>query len=360
MTSDDYGTEQLGTGEPGLEQLLRTLTSPPTPGELAGEQAAVTMFRAHVHASPPDSASRPRAGFWPGRLGIPKLRVASIGAAALVAGFASAAYAAVLPPPVQHAAYVAFHWAGVPDAHHSKQTSSAGGSVTTPAAGHSSGVPSASHRNGGRKAGRPNGSPRPSSGRGSTSPAGPWTLTISVSGGAEIPAGTSATIDGRLTARGQPDAGVIVRLMERAAGHFLWVRVGRATTNARGDVTFTIPDLTTNARFRLAYAASARSPAVLVTVMPGLATNLTLGPKGIKDYLAVSATFARRGDAVLLQVLENGSWVTLQQHRLNAQGASVFAFSATRWQNDEIQAVLEATNRHAAATSTPITVPAPA
>jgi len=382
MTSDlpggrgpeEYGPEELGTGEPGLEQLLRTLTSPATPGELAGEQAALTMFRAHVHAPAPDRRTgRPRARLWPGRLGVPRLRVAAIGAAAVVAGFASAAYAAALPAPVQHAAYVAFHWAGVPNAQPTRTTSGPGGSssLTTPTSGHSSGrkgshptpsgAASSSHL-GGKKSGKPGGSPKPSGSPSSSSPAtGPVVLTISVPGGAtQVPAGTSVTFDGVLTTGGNPDANVFVRLMERQAGHLFWVRVDREETNAQGDVTLTSPDLTTNARFRLAYAASARSQVVVITVVPGLTTSLRLGPKGIKDYLTISTTFAQKGNVVLLQVLVDGSWVTLQQHELNGGGATVFAFSATKWQNAEIQAVLVATGRHAGATSAAVTVPPPA
>jgi hypothetical protein len=425
----EYSPEELGTGEPGLEQLLRTLTSPGTPGELAGEQAALTMFRAHVHApapapapapaSRPDLAAangtavaadalaaagaltgsdrgrdavqpvsgrtrpmrqlpgrrtdRPRAGRWPGGRGVPRLRLASIGAAALLAGFASAAYAAALPAPVQHAAYVAFHWAGVPDTHHTRPTSSSGGSssVTTPTAGHSSrpgahstppGSTSGSHPGGGKKSGKPAGSPTPSASPGSTSPAtGPVALAISVLGGAtQVPAGTSVTFDGQLTAGTKPDANVFVRLMERPAGHLVWVRVDRAETNNLGDVVLTSPDLTRNARFRLAYATGTRSQVVVITVVPGLTTSLRLGPKGIKDYLTVSTTYAQKGDVVLLQVFKSGSWVTLQQHSLNAKGATVFTFSATKRQNEQVQAVLEATNLHAGATSASVTVPPPA
>jgi hypothetical protein len=422
----EHSPEELGTGEPGLEQLLRTLTSPGTPGELTGEQAALTMFRAHVHAPAPaperrpDLAAangtavaadalaaasartgsdrggdakqpvsgrtrpmrqlpgrrtdRPRAGRWPGGRGVPRLRLASIGAAALVAGFASAAYAAALPAPVQHAAYVAFHWAGVPDDHRTRPTSSSGGSssVTTPTAGHSSGgkgshptpsgSTSGSHPGGGKKSGKPAGSPTPSASPGSTSPAtGPVVLAISVPGGAtQVPAGTAVTFDGQLTTGTKPDANVFVRLMERPAGHLVWVRVDRAETNNLGDVALTSPDLTRNARFRLAYATGTRSQVVVITVVPGLTTSLRLGPKGIKDYLTVSTAFAQKGDVVLLQVLKSGSWVTLQQHSLNAKGATVFAFSATKRQNEQVQAVVLATNLHAGATSAPVTVPPPA
>jgi hypothetical protein len=177
-------------------------------------------------------------------------------------------------------------------------------------------------------------------------------LTLSAPDGTAIPAGSSATIDGQLTVGGKADAGVFVRLMERLAGHVVWVRVARAETNAQGDVALTSPDLTRNAWFRLAYATTARSAQVEVMVVPGLTTSLRLGPKGIKDYLTVSATFAQTGDVVLLQVLKNGSWVTLQRHELTATGGTVFAFSATKRQNELVQAVLLATKLDRPAGST--------
>jgi hypothetical protein len=413
----EHDPEELGAGEPGLERLLRTLASPGTPRELAGEQAALTMFRAHVHApaSGPDLAAangtavaadalaaasaltgsdrgdavppvsgatrpmrqqaerragRPRSGRWLGGRGIPSLRLAAIGGIAVVAGFATAAYAAALPAPVQHAAYVAFHWAGVPDEHPSKPASSSGGTspVTTAPGGHSSGpgahpTPSGSTTHpGGKKSGKPAGSPTPSASPSSTSPAtGPLALSISVAGGvSQVPAGTAVTIDGQLTVGTRADAGVFVRLMERLAGHVLWVRVARAKTNAQGGVVLTSPKLTRNAWFRLAYATAARSAQVEIMVVPGLTASLRLGPEGIKDYLAVSTTFAQKGDVVLLQVLKGGSWVTLQRHELNAKGATVFAFSATKRENEQVQAVLLATTSHAGATSATVTVPPPA
>jgi hypothetical protein len=433
MSPDELGPDAVG--QPGLQELLRTLTSPATAGELAGEQDALTMFRANVRAPasapaaepgltavngtavaadalaaasdltgtdpgaavPPPAAGgtrpmrqllsrragRPRAG-WPraGRQagaarGIPRLRLAAVTATVVVGGFATAAYMAVLPAPVQHAVYLVGHDIGVPDSQPAKATGSHNGSSsrTTPPSGHSSGTNgshptpsgsiSASHPGGGKKSGKPSVSPtpsvRPSPSSSSTSPAtGPVALTMSVQAPAQVPAGTSVTFQGQLTIGGNPDANVFVRLMERKAGHLAWERVDRAETNSQGVVTLTSPALSTNAAFRLAYATGTRTSAEVITVVPGLTASLRLGPKGIKDYLSVSTTFAEKGNVVLLQVLKGGSWVTLQQHDLNAKGATVFIFSATKRENEEIQAVLQPTRLHAGATSTEIMVPAPA
>jgi hypothetical protein len=398
---EELGPEQLAAAEPGLEQLLSTLTSPATAGELAGEQAALTMFRANVYAvAPPRAAAngtavagatrpilpqpegrqdrstgRSRSGLWSGGWRLPRLRLAAIGGAALVAGLASAAYASVLPAPVQHAAYVAFHWAGVPDSHPGKATGSTSGgssSATTSAHRHShggtghptpSGSTSGSRPGHGQKSGQPSGSPKPSassSPSSGTTPAGTLALTISVPGGTQIPAGSSVTITGTLTIGGKADAGVVVRLMRWVPADLAWVRVNRAMTSATGAVSFTTANLTRNCRFRLAYATGTRSSVVVITVVPGLTTSLRLGPKGIKDYLTVSTTYAQKGDVVLLQVLQDGSWVTLQTHELTAKGVTTFAFSAVKRENAQVQAVLLATSVHAGVTSAPVTVPPPA
>ena len=41
------------TGDPGIDQLFRILTTGPAPGELAGEQNALAMFRAIAATSKP-------------------------------------------------------------------------------------------------------------------------------------------------------------------------------------------------------------------------------------------------------------------------------------------------------------------
>ena len=115
----------VGPEEPGLEQLLAALTRGPTADELAGEQAALAMFRANIHPPVPAAAATailpvPRPTRRLRAPGLRRWRLAAVGTTvALVGGFAAAAYAAVLPAPVQHAAYQAFGVFGVPDSRHS-------------------------------------------------------------------------------------------------------------------------------------------------------------------------------------------------------------------------------------------------
>jgi hypothetical protein len=388
MTSDLPGglhPEELGIAEPGLEQLLRTLTSGGTQGELAGEHAAMSMFRAQVRA-PASAPARPEAGVLPGALDgptlvtpvsaapgarprrprvagrFPRLRVAAITATAVVGGFAAAAYAAVLPGPVQHIAYQAFHSLGVPDVRHDHASGGAPGGSPGPQGGSKAGQPSGRPRpgqpgTGGNPSSQPAGPSSQPPGSGSA-PSGPAVLSGQAVSTA-IPAGTSATINGMLTLGGTPDGGVYIRLLAHAAGRAGWLQVGRTQTNAQGDVSFTTPVLRRDTEFLLAGASGARSTVVAVTVLPRVSAALIAGPKGVKDYVAVSTAYASKGDVVLLQVLQNGTWVTIKQGVLNAAGRVTFAVSATQRQGEELQAVLLATTLHGEAASPPVAIPAP-
>ena len=174
----------------------------------------------------------------------------------------------------------------------------------------------------------------------------------------QIPAGDAVTINGMLTLAGQALSGVTVRLWERFAGSGGWQSAGHASSGAQGTVAISVPDLTTNARFRLTDPDGPVSSAVLVTVVPEITTALTQGLRGAKDYLAVSTQFARRGDTVVLQGYQDGAWVAIRLHLLNAAGKTVFALGARKMQGVELRVVLQATRRHAQAVSGQVTVPA--
>jgi hypothetical protein len=383
MPSDLPG--DLGPADPGLEQLLATLTSAATPDELSGEQRALAMFQANIHppavgpgwfgpaapaTSPGASADVPAGPGHPTRLrrrpGHPRLRLRLAAAAViLVGGLAAAAYAAVLPAPVQHMAYQAFHILGVPDSHHSRGT-----------AGHSNGSPS--HRGHGRGAtpGRSSHPARPGSSssasprrsaRTSVSPkpssSGPGTPAASLTASAaasQIAAGGPVTIDGQLTRAGKPLGGVRVRLWERSLRHPAWQLVGHGTSSGHGAVTVTVPGLTIDARFRLTDPDGGPSNAVTVTVVPQVTASLVQGARGVKDYLHVATVYARPGDTVVLEGNQAGTWVAIRQQVLNARGRTVFVLGARRYKGVELQVVLVATGWHAAATSAQLTVPPPA
>jgi hypothetical protein len=379
MTSELPGNLRpgdFGAGEPGLEQLLATLASGPAADELAGEQAALAMFRANVPPpAPAPGGTRPMRQLRGQRLRSRRLggrwlrgvRLGVISAAALAGGFTAAAYAAVLPAPVQHAAYQAFHAIGVPNSH-AKAAAGHGGvpSGTSPSA-HSTSPAGRAHpkpsESGGAAAAA---SPKPSSGAtpspkpssSGSAPAGPVALSVQASNG-QILAGGTVSLTGQVTAGGRPDGGAVVRLIEHVAGQPGWQDARRATASGRGTVTFTVPSLTSNARFRLA-AGGARSATVIVTVVPGLSVNLTAGPRGADDDLAVSTVYARRGDVVVLQAFRGGGWVNVRARLLGTSGQTRFVLKASTWQGDQLRVVLPATRRHARAVSSPVTVPSPA
>ncbi len=368
MTSDL--PDAAGPLDPGLDQLFRTLTAPATGAELAGEQDALTMFRAN--ARPP--ASRPAA---PGRAGAQRtgsrqpgrllripvrwsVRLAAAAALALGGGAAAAAYAAVLPTPVQHLAHTVLGFAGVPDTH---QSSSGAGkhhhhaapghrgqspvqalptpAVTTPAGTSPS------------PAGTASASPTVSA------PAGPLALSATAAS-ARITAGSEAIIDGRLTRSGAGVQGVTVTLVERLAGHLSWHVAGTGQTTSTGNVAVSVPALVANAVFRLTIPGRSVSPSVIVTVVPPISAVLHVGPGGVLDSLVVSAQYAHRADVVVLQVLSpHGRWIYLRSKRLGASGQTSFSLSGTHLKNRDVRVVLLSTVRHAAAMSNTVTVPPP-
>ncbi len=372
MTSDLPG--ELGS-EPGLDRLLKTLTSGPTPDELAGEQQALAMFVANIHPPARDTAELPVSAV-PGdpvpptrhrpgpigqrarlRLAGPRVRIRLAAAAAVVVvgGFAGAAYAAVLPAPVQHVAYQAFHVLGVPDSHHSpSSTGGRNGASGLPTSHRSGSGPSRSASSHGASPGK-SASPHPSAGSKSPTPtSGKGNATVTASAtAAQIPAGGLDTIDGQLTRSGTALPGVTVKLWERLALHVKWSLVGQATTGSTGDVAITVTSLKANATFRLTDPDGPISPAVQVTVVPEITTSIVQGPAGVKDYLHVTTKFAHPGDTVELEALKDGTWVVVRDQALNAKKKTTFVIGAKRFSGVELQVVLLATRRHAQAVSSP-------
>jgi hypothetical protein len=369
---DDPGRDQgtdLGPAEPGLARLITTLTSGPVGNELAGEQAALSMFRANFGSPAPSPAAtqplqtepspqRPHRTARSWRPAFSRIQVVTISAAAVIGGFAGAAYAQALPAPVQHIAYEAFHALGVPDSHRAKSPRGSAG-ATPGSAGHTGGP----HAGRGHSA-PPSGvhssaSPATSTKPGSTtSPAGPVSVSAQAAA-ATVPAGTPATISVSVTAGGAADAGLAVTLHQHSAGTPGWQAVAHGTTNSQGQVSFTTGDLGTNSGFRISDGKGDVSGVVVVKVVPTISVSLTYGARGVKDYLAVSAQFTQAGNVVALQEMEGGSWVTLRTRRLSSAGATTFTISATNQDGNTLRVVLLPTRLHAAAASNSVTVGPP-
>ncbi|MGO8957928.1 MAG: hypothetical protein ACLQFR_11240 [Streptosporangiaceae bacterium] len=381
MNSDLQG--ELGPLDPGLDQLIELLTANPDSGELAGEQAALAMFRDNSRASAGPSWLRGGAAGKAGRTTRPAgraarisarwtLRVAGATALTLAGGLTAAAYANVLPAPVQHLAHVALSFADVPDAHHTQprrrppvqhSSSPAGGQSSSP--GSTKPAPSrrapASPRPTTARSAAPSASPTPAP---SASPsrsvaAGPLQLTASRLS-SPINAGSAAVIDGQLTKAGNGLAGATITLLDRQSRHEAWQVAGTGVTNAAGDVSVTSPAITTNTAFRLTGPDGASSAIVRVTVRPAISVVLDPGTSGLRDALVVSTQYARRGNIVVLQIESStGAWVDVRGRTLNANGQARFSVSAAKLQNRVLRVRLLATVRHAAAVSNTVTVPPP-
>jgi len=372
------------TGDPGIEQFFRILTAGPTPAELAGEQSARAMFLANVSPLPgpvpvnerpvngtpvnrptvpipagrqvtkPERSVRRRFG-GPVRWGV---RLAAAGVIA-ISGMTAAAYAAALPEPVQNLAHHVFGIVGVPSPQHPRHATTRRGSGhhAAPPAGQSSRSPG--RQPSPSQAAKPSASASPSA---SPSPAatGPAVLSASTTS-AIINAGSQPVIDGQLTRAGTGTGGVTVKLIERLAGHPFWHVVGTGQTTPGGNVAITGPPLAMNAVFRLRVPGGIHSAGVLVTVTPQITVVLTPGQSGLRDLLAVTTQYARRGNMVWLQVQSaSGGWLNLRSKRLNAAGKTWFVLNGKRRANQTVQVVLVATVRHGSAASNPEAVPPPA
>jgi hypothetical protein len=375
-------TDGAASADPGLDQLFRILTGGPAPDELAGEQDALAMFRANVSplaaGAAADGATVPIPARRPA--GQPKrsvrhpfrgsarwgLRLAAAGAIAIGGGI-TAAYAAVLPAPVQNLAHAVLGIVGVPDAHHQHHGgtspghghhagSPAGQSSTSPAgpAHHS---PAAKPSPSAHASASPSASPTVSPS--SSAPARPAVLSASAAS-ADIAAGSQPVIDGQLTQSGTGIKGVTVTLMERLVGHPFWHVAGTGQTTSTGNVAITGRPLAANAVFRLRVTDGVHSASVLVTVTPQIDVLLTPGTSGLRDLLTVSTEYAHRGNVVWLEVQStSGSWVRLRSKTLGAAGKTWFILSGKRLKNKTVQVVLVATVRHGAAVSNSVTVPPP-
>jgi hypothetical protein len=396
----DIPDDDLGPREPGIDQLIAILTSSPAPGELAGEQDALAMFRAAragtaaqptsaqpttenaagpastaVTAAAPEAAASqvttPQTADPAGPASprvVPLAQrfrrrawVSGVAALAAAAALVTAAYTAALPPSVQHVAYRALGFAGVPDSGSRSPGSSpapggGGGSAPAPGSRHPSGSsasgpggsggavgpspnqsgtqsphPGQSHspKPGGKPTPRPSGSQRPPSSGPSPSPSTPTTpppvpaqLTINAAE-VKIAAGSSDSFSGLLTdATGLPVPSRQVDLEEHTPGTPGWLPAGQATTDATGTAAFTVPDLATNAAFRLAGPNSTASGPVRVIVIPAVSLTIGPGPGPHRDVLTVSSPLAGPADIVILQARSGGVWHTVRQQPLAGGGAT--------------------------------------
>src|SRR5580658_4177646 len=275
------------------------LASAPTPDELAGQQTALAMFTAvrSAQAQEPRPAGKPviarRRSFRPRSFRLGSRLAAAATVVALACGFAAAAYAAALPAPLQHVAYQILGFAGVPDSPgHRLRTTSPGQSPSgRPTANRGdSGSPATSRSPSPR---RRSPSPKP---RSSSSPAPKQSGRLTVAASAQqITAGGQLQITASLTEHGKPEPDAELSLLELRAGKRQWRPAGRAATDAQGQAVFTVPDLATNAWFRVTGAAGSRSAELSVVVVAPVSASLEPGPHPRINLLLVDAPLAQRG-----------------------------------------------------------------
>jgi hypothetical protein len=359
MTADV--TDEMGIHEAGLDELLRTLTGPAEPAELAGEQSALAMFRGNVSTSAgAQDAAAGRIAWWaatPGRLATRpirkpvrwNLRLVAAAAVVVIGGVAAAAYASALPAPVQHLVHDVFQFAGVPDSQ-GASVRAVSGHGTTPA-GHQPAAPASPG------SAAPPGA-APSAGVVSPSVAA-GTAVLSVGADSTtITAGTSVVISGQLSWPGHVVGGLTMTLFERPALTLDWHVAGSAQVNAGGNGVVTVPVVDTNSVFRVLVSGVAVSPDLRVTVIPAVSLALQVGKDGTTDVLTVSAPYAQAGDVVALQVSDGGgAWTYLRQGTLTVLHRTSFLLSVARLGDEEVRAVLLPTGLHAESVSAPVVVP---
>jgi hypothetical protein len=348
-------TEETGIHESGLDELLRALTGPAEPSELAGVHSALAMFRASVTPSADVTADYGRVAgrvAEPGRLSTRpvrkptrrNLRLVAAAAVLLCGGMAVAAYTEVLPEPAQHLAHDVFQFAGVPDSH------TGSGSGHSAPAGQRPSVPANL------------GSPAPSGGApsvGAGAPsAGTGAAVLSATASAsQVTAGTGVLITGQLSWPGHALAGLTMTVLERSALTAAWHVVGSAPASSAGNAVVVVPVVGTDAVFQVAVSGVAISPAVPVAVVPAVSLAVQTG-RGTTEVLTVSVPYAQRGDVVVLQVsADGGAWRYLRQGALTVLHRASFPLSATRLGNEEIRAVLLPTGLHDGSVSAPTAVP---
>jgi hypothetical protein len=125
-----------------------------------------------------------------------------------------------------------------------------------------------------------------------------------------------------------------------------WRSAGRAVTDRRGDVTFTVQHLTSNASFRLTGPKGATSRPVAVTVVPPVSLHLAAGRKRGTDLLTAAAPFANPGDPVVLQELSGNVWHSVGEHLLGPGHQASFIVRIPKSGGLEYRVVLAKTSRH--------------
>jgi hypothetical protein len=346
------------------DPVLRALTRPGTPAELAGEAETLAAFRAMV---PVRSRRRSlnRLGVGGGALGI----------AVALSGGVAAAYSGALPAPVQRIAHDVSDLLGpIPAAPpppkpvvaspvHPVTTPSRAAASTAPTEAASTPKPPrrAHHAKPLTKpkpateptkaptpvvtptrAATPTASPTPTPT--DTAPAPSGSITISLSDTTTTPGGTVTAYGQLATSAGAPVAGEEVWLLERVAGDSGVSEVASGTTGTDGSVTLSTPALSHSVRLRLVTAGKVRSAAIAVIVAPTLTVTTT--PSGQQTSIRIDTQGGDVGDTVNVEIRRGGVWQAFASNQLDGTGGATIEVTTPTGRPDRYRAILPPTTGH--------------
>jgi hypothetical protein len=333
------------------DPLVQALRAPAAEHELAGEEAALAMFRQSLPARRRRRRALTRAGV--------------TGAGVLLGlgltGGVAAAYTTGLPDPVQDAVHSVIDPLPIPappSAHvlrlrhqfaaaRRRALARARAEATpTPTPRH---IPRPSHQptpgprvlppptaNGSHQ--QPSAAPSPTA-----SPVRP-TMTVAVSQ-SRVPVHTQVILSGRLSRGGTALPGRVVYAAELPAGASTWRRVANARTASDGTISLTVPALTTNVRLRLVTAQGVTSTQLPVAVVPKLTT--TAARSGNDRVVTVTADGGRPGDVLKLFRRDGATWTPIASTTLGSGSTGQFTVPGPAATRVRYLVRLPATARHA-------------
>jgi hypothetical protein len=346
MTDDDLDLDH---------PVVAALRAPAKPHELAGEDAALEMFRRTM----------------PARRGRRALRRIGVGGAGVVLGLAltggvAAAYTTGLPDPMQDAAHAVLEPLPIPapptaEVRHLRQRLRAiardrnrarhGAAAGSPIPGGRSAVPTPSGvptLRGpaavppGQAGASPAGSPRPSPS--STPPPASWTVSVSRR---VVPVHSGVVLSGRLSRGDVALAGRRVYAAEFVVGESGWHRVASGQTGSDGTVALTVPALTSNVRLRLVTGSGVTSPQLVVSVVPKLSVSLARDQG--QRVATVTADGGRAGNVLVLLRRDGDTWTKVASTSLAEGGTGQFTVPGPGQTRVRYRVRLPATARHTAA-----------
>jgi hypothetical protein len=373
------------------DPIVRALTAPGTPEELAGESAAMAAFR---------STSRPSRRRFASRFGAGG---ATFAVAVALSGGVAAAYGHALPAPIQRVAHGILGPVGVPGPsatglgasarhHHHDATPAAAPAptATPPGAGSTPGATAppralgAPGDHGKQEAAAPGvttspqrapgpgqaqDDPPPAASVGDAPPASaaptpppaspaptptptrspkakPAAVTISVAA-RRVANGSGDSVTGRLTtSSGDPVAHHTVWLAQRLTGQQRWTRVGSGRSDQDGLVTIAVPAVTHNVFLRLRAAGGPHTSGVKVVELPGM--SVSTSHNGDQVDATVIADGAQVGDTLAVQRHHQGQWQQVREVTIGDNGSASFSVPAPRRAKAKVayRVILRATRAH--------------